>query len=121
MQQVETIRPGFLGSRRDLLGLAGMASAQGERGVIGGSVADAQGGVLPGVTVTVRNINTGFTQTAVTEGNGQYRFGALPPGTYELQAALPGVTAATATNTTPKKKTPRQQKRTRAIPAPPRK
>ena len=49
------------------LGLAATATAQGERGVIGGTIADYQGGVLPGVTVTVRNTNTGFTQTAVTE------------------------------------------------------
>ena len=49
------------------LGLAATAAAQGERGVIAGTVADAQGGVLPGVTVTVRNVDTGFTQTDVTE------------------------------------------------------
>ena len=36
------------------LGLAASAAAQGERGVIGGTVADAQGGVLPGATVTAR-------------------------------------------------------------------
>ena len=74
------------------------AAAQGERGVIGGTVADAQGGVLPGVTVTARNINTGFTQTAVTEGDGKYRFGALPLGTYEIKAELTGFTTATVTN-----------------------
>ena len=64
------------------LGLAAPAMAQGERGVIGGTVADAQGGVLPGVTVTARNVNTGFTQSAVTEADGRYRFGALPLGAY---------------------------------------
>ena len=46
------------------LGLAASAAAQGERGIIGGTVADAQGGVLPGVTITARNINTGFIQSA---------------------------------------------------------
>ncbi len=80
------------------LGLAATAAAQGERGVIAGTIADAQGGVLPGVTVTARNIDTGFTQTAVTEGNGQYRFGALPLGKYELKAELVGFTTATVTN-----------------------
>jgi len=80
------------------LGLAATAAAQGERGVIGGTVADAQGGVLPGVTITVRNTNTGFTQTAVTEGDGKYRFGALPLGPYELKAELAGFTTATVTN-----------------------
>jgi hypothetical protein len=80
------------------LGLAAPAVAQGERGVIGGTVADAQGGVLPGVTITARNINTGFTQSAVTEADGQYRFGALPLGTYEIKAELTGFTTATVTN-----------------------
>ena len=82
------------------LGLAAPAAAQGERGVIGGTVADAQGGVLPGVTVTARNINTGFTQTSVTEADGKYRFGALPLGTYEVKAELVGFTTATITNLT---------------------
>ena len=80
------------------LGLAVTASAQGERGVITGTVADAQGGVLPGVTITVRNVDTGFTQTDVTGGNGQYRFGAVPLGRYELKAELVGFTTATVTN-----------------------
>ena len=80
------------------LGLAATAAAQGERGVIGGTVADSQGGVLPGVTVTVRNTNTGFTQTVVTEADGKYRFGALPLGSYELKAELAGFTTATVTN-----------------------
>src|SRR5712691_6241593 len=80
------------------LGLAATAAAQGERGVITGTVADAQGGVLPGVTITVRNVDTGFTQNAVTEANGQYRFGAVPLGKYELKAELVGFTTATVTD-----------------------
>ena len=80
------------------LGLAAPAAEQGERGVIDGTVADAQGGVLPGVTITARNINTGFIQSAVTEADGQYRFGALPLGTYEIKAELTGFTTATVTN-----------------------
>ncbi len=82
------------------LGLPAPAAAQGERGVIGGTIADAQGGVLPGVTVTARNINTGFIQSAVTEADGKYRFGALPLGAYEINAELPGFTTATITNLT---------------------
>jgi hypothetical protein len=80
------------------LGVAATAAAQGERGVIIGTVADAQGGVLPGVAITVRNVDTGFTQTDVTSANGQYRFGALPLGRYELKAELVGFTTATVTN-----------------------
>src|SRR4029450_13293411 len=80
------------------LGLSAPAAAQGERGVIGGTITDAQGGVLPGVTVTARNINTGFTQSNVTEADGRYRFGALPIGTYEIKAELTGFTTATVPN-----------------------
>jgi hypothetical protein len=80
------------------LGLATAASAQGERGVITGTVVDAQGGVLPGVAITVRNVDTGFTQTDVTSASGQYRFGAVPLGRYELKAELVGFTTATVTN-----------------------
>src|SRR5438552_12620217 len=42
------------------------AAAQTTNGVISGIVSDAQGGVLPGVTVTGRNIETGITRTEVT-------------------------------------------------------
>src|SRR4029079_4277169 len=56
------------------LGLSVPAAAQGERGVIGGTVTDAQGGVLPGVTVTARNINTRFTQNVVTGADARNPF-----------------------------------------------
>jgi hypothetical protein len=82
------------------LGASTTAWAQGERGVIAGTVADSQGGVLPGVSITVRNTDTGFTQTDVTGANGQYRFGAVPLGKYELKAELAGFTTATVTNLT---------------------
>ena len=37
-------------------------------------VADAVGAVLPGVDVTVRQANTGLSQSAVTNETGQYTF-----------------------------------------------
>jgi len=66
------------------------ASAQTTNGVISGIASDAQGGVLPGVTVTARNAETGLTRTVVTEGDGRFRLAALPPGRYELKAELAG-------------------------------
>jgi hypothetical protein len=66
------------------------AAAQTTNGVISGIVSDAQGGVLPGVTVTGRNIETGITRTVVTESDGRYRLAALPPGRYEIRAELSG-------------------------------
>jgi carboxypeptidase family protein len=66
------------------------AAAQTTNGVISGIVSDAQGGVLPGVTVTGRNVETGITRTVVTESDGRYRLAALPPGRYEIRAELQG-------------------------------
>src|SRR4026208_612680 len=70
------------------------AAAQTTNGVISGIVSDAQGGVLPGVTVTGRNIETGITRTVVTESDGRYRLAALPPGRYEVRAELQGFGSA---------------------------
>jgi len=66
------------------------AMAQTTNGVISGIISDAQGGVLPGVTVTGRNPDTGLTRTVVTEADGRFRLAALPPGQYELKAELAG-------------------------------
>ena len=72
------------------LGSATLAAAQTTSGVIIGVITDAQGAVLPGVTLTLRNVETGFTRTAITEADGRYRVGGLPPGRYELKAELSG-------------------------------
>ena len=64
--------------------------AQTTTGIISGIIADAQGGVLPGVTVTARNTDTGVVRTVVTEADGRFRFAALQPGPYEVKAELSG-------------------------------
>ncbi len=66
------------------------AVAQGPTGVIEGVVRDEQGGVLPGVAMTLRNQDTGVTRTQVTEPDGRYSFPALSPGTYVVRAELAG-------------------------------
>src|SRR3989442_4754517 len=48
------------------------------------------GGVLPGATVTVRNVDTGLTRSVPTGEDGAYRFPALPVGPYEIRAELSG-------------------------------
>jgi len=55
-----------------------------------GVVHDATGSVLPGVTVTMTNVATGLSRTAVSESDGGYVLQALPPGTYRLDAMLQG-------------------------------
>jgi hypothetical protein len=56
-----------------------------------GTVQDATGAVLPGVTVEVSSPQqVGGAQTSVTDSQGLYRFPALRPGTYEMDVTLPG-------------------------------
>ena len=73
---------------------AGSAWAQGggasSTGTIQGRVVDAQGAVLPGVTVTATSPSALGAQTTVTSETGNYRFPALPPGTYEMTFELAG-------------------------------
>jgi hypothetical protein len=49
------------------------ATAQNTSGAIAGTIADTQGGVLPGVTLTVTNAETGVARSSVTEADGKYR------------------------------------------------
>lgn len=53
-------------------------------GEIRGVVSDPSGAVLPGVTVTVLNINTGVATTFVTNGDGLYDTVSTPTGTYQV-------------------------------------
>ena len=59
-------------------------------GQMSGTVRDASGAVLPGVTITVTQTDTGFTRTVVTEGGGTYVVPNLPTGPYKLDASLQG-------------------------------
>ncbi len=59
-------------------------------GTIQGRVADAQGAVLPGVTVFATSPALIQPQSTVTSETGNYRFPAVPPGTYELSYELAG-------------------------------
>jgi hypothetical protein len=59
-------------------------------GTIQGRVTDAQGAVLPGVTVTATSPSLLGQQTTVTSDTGNYRFPAVAPGTYVVTFELPG-------------------------------
>jgi hypothetical protein len=67
-----------------------LAQSQATTGVIEGTVTDATGGVLPGVTVTLRNTATNFEQVQVTDSAGRFRGVLLPLGPYEVKASLEG-------------------------------
>ena len=66
------------------------AMAQQTTGNITGRIIDGQGAAVPGVTLTAKNTQTGFSRSDVTDAEGIYRLNALPVGTYDLTAELSG-------------------------------
>jgi hypothetical protein len=71
---------------------AGAAAAQtrATSADVGGFVYDQSKAVLPGVTVTAIDSDTGLTRTAATGSEGRYALLALSPGTYTIRAELQG-------------------------------
>lgn len=66
-------------------------------GSVTGTVEDASGAVLPGVTVELVGERVMGTQSFTTDEQGQYRFRSLPPGMYELTFTLRGFGGARRT------------------------
>jgi hypothetical protein len=66
------------------------AQSQAANGNIEGTIRDTSGAVLPGVTVTVTNTDTGTRRVVVSNENGIYRAVLLPLGTYTVTAELSG-------------------------------
>ncbi len=73
-----------------LLVLGATSTYAQDRGTISGTIKDAQGGVVPGVTVTATSLQTQQTNTVVTDGSGYYTFPNLLPGRYDISAELQG-------------------------------
>src|SRR5687768_9618487 len=59
-----------------------------------GRVVDGQGGVLPGATVTLANVVTGFERTIVAADEATFRLTNLPLQQYRLTVSFPGFQAA---------------------------
>src|SRR5213596_1894596 len=66
--------------------------------VLSGTVSDSSGALIPGVEVTAKNVNTGITDTRLTNETGNFVFPSLQPGTYTLSASLAGFQTATYNN-----------------------
>ena len=64
--------------------------AQETRGTIVGHVLDEQGGAMPGVTVTITNVDTNVSATLTTNSTGYYQAPLLLPGNYRVSAELQG-------------------------------
>src|SRR5213594_1700298 len=66
------------------------AFAQTTNATLGGTVSDATRALIPGVTITATNTQTGIVTTVVTNETGAYQFASLQTGTYKVTAELPG-------------------------------
>jgi len=74
-----------------LLIVSSFALAQsGDTGTFVGTVTDEEGMPLPGVEVTAENLQTGLTQSTITNERGRYRMERIPRGFYTLTATLEG-------------------------------
>lgn len=81
---------------------------QTNRGGISGTVSDAKGGVIPGASVTIKNIGTGQEQTVITTEDGNFTLNSLEPVFYSVtvtagnfkKTTVPSVKVDTATTQT---------------------
>jgi len=74
------MRTWFVGLLAIVIGILLAPSAFAQNAQITGSVKDSCVAIIPGATVTARNVDTGLTRTAVTGGAGEYRLPSLTPG-----------------------------------------
>jgi hypothetical protein len=83
-----------------LVVLAGAAPlrAQTTSASVSGSVTDAQGGLLPGATVTLTSRTQGNAQTSTTDGEGRFVFAVVRPDTYTLRVTMQGFKTLERTN-----------------------
>src|SRR5215475_4717275 len=67
-----------------------LVSAQTSTATILGVVRDTTEALVPGVTITVKHLESGQTRTAISGENGGYSVPLLPVGPYELSTTMPG-------------------------------
>ncbi len=63
-----------------VLSLVGVVEAQSVRGVIGGVVKDSSGAAVNGAAVTLTNDETGEQRKSKADGNGEFTFALVAPG-----------------------------------------
>ncbi|MEO7275725.1 MAG: TonB-dependent receptor [Vicinamibacterales bacterium] len=76
------------------------AYGQANNGRVTGSVLDPSGGVLPGASVTLRNLGTNASSEATTDGDGRFSFPEQPIGRYQLSVSIEGFRTAVLSDVT---------------------
>jgi hypothetical protein len=80
------------------LSLSGRVLGQSSNASLSGTIADASGAVIPGVTVTATNPATGVITKVVSNSAGIYTFPSLSPGAYKVSAEQRGFQTQTFTD-----------------------
>ncbi len=70
-----------------------VALSQADTGSIAGTVKDQNGAIVPGATVTVKNLKTGDERTTTSNSDGAFSIPALKASTYEVTATTTGLGA----------------------------
>src|SRR6266404_530179 len=79
-------RTSFVAMALLCLSLSSQAFGQSSNGSVSGTVADAGRALIPGVTITVTNTDTGVVSTGLTNESGTYNIPGLLPGAYKVTA-----------------------------------
>ena len=66
-----------------------IAQTQANAGDLSGTIADPNGAVVAGATVTAKSSATGITRSVTSGADGSYQILGLPPGDYEITAEAP--------------------------------
>src|SRR5881396_2776338 len=78
------------------LALPALSQTQITTGTIQGTVTDANGAIVPGATVEIKNLETNLTKTLTTDDGGRFVALALPPGKYSVTVSKQGFATAVA-------------------------
>src|SRR5438128_49273 len=75
-----------------ILAVAPLARAQTQitTGTTQGTVTDANGAIVPGVNVEIKNLETNFSRTLTSDDGGRFVALALPPGSYSVSVSKQG-------------------------------
>src|SRR5215467_3069071 len=66
------------------------AFGQSSNATLSGTVSDSANALIPGVTITATNVETGIVSTAISNEAGIYNIPSLLPGLYKVSAELNG-------------------------------
>ncbi|GAA3765985.1 outer membrane beta-barrel protein [Terriglobus aquaticus] len=87
---ITALRGGTLAVTLSLAACGASAFAQVDQGTITGTVRDASGAAVSNASVTITNVDTGFTLTDKTDGSGVYTFSPVKIGNYTVRVSASG-------------------------------